>query len=57
MRDLLNLRIVVLRTQSDVWCDTCGVPSAVTVIYTVEEGDRPPWALHRVTYCEGCEGA
>jgi hypothetical protein len=49
------LRIVVLHVGTDVWCDRCGVPSAVTITYVVEENGRPPGMLHCLTYCESCE--
>jgi hypothetical protein len=52
---LVCLRIVVLRTDNEVWCDRCGVPSAVTVTYVVEEAGRVPGAVHRLTYCETCD--
>jgi len=49
------LRIVVLQTAADVWCGRCGMSSAVTITYVVEEGGRVPAVLHRLTYCDCCE--
>jgi len=49
------LRIVLLDSKSDVWCDFCGLPCATTITYVVERGDEIPRALHRLAYCEGCE--
>lgn len=33
---VLNLSITVLHIEVGLWCDACGVPSAMTVFYTVE---------------------
>ncbi len=49
------LRIVVLQTAEDAWCDRCGVPSAVAITYVVEEADRTPSVLYGLSYCECCE--
>lgn len=49
------LRIVVLDSDSDMYCDFCGLPCATTITYVVEHGDEMPRALHRLAYCEGCE--
>jgi hypothetical protein len=34
-----------LHIDIDVWCDMCGVPSAVTVIYVAELEDAAPRAV------------
>jgi hypothetical protein len=49
------LRIVVLQTAADVWCDRCGALSAVNITYVVEEAWGTASLLHRLTYCESCE--
>ncbi len=50
-----TLRIVLLDTDPDVWCDWCGLPCATTITYVVELGEHLPSAVHRLAYCEGCE--
>jgi hypothetical protein len=50
-----TLRIVLLDSDTDVWCDWCGLPCATTITYVVEFGDNAPNAVHRLAYCEGCE--
>ena len=49
------LRIVLLDSDSDLWCDWCGLPCATTITYVVERADEIPSAVHRLAYCEGCE--
>ncbi len=55
MSPAVCLRIVVLHTEVDVWCDICAVPSAVTITYVAEEIGNTPGVLHQLTYCETCE--
>jgi hypothetical protein len=50
-----TLRILVLSSQPDVWCEWCGVPSAVLLTCVVENGRDVPVAVSLVAYCEGCE--
>lgn len=52
---LVSLRIVVLCTDIDIWCDVCAVPCAVTIIYAIECRDGVPAGVHRLTYCEVCD--
>lgn len=49
------LRIVLLDSDTCVWCDWCALPCATTVTYVVEFDERVPSAVHRLAYCEGCE--
>jgi hypothetical protein len=51
------LRIVVLSTEDEAWCTTCGLPSATTVTYVIEPAGCLPSGLYGLTYCETCEGA
>ena len=51
------VRIVVLTNDDDGWCVTCGLPSATTVTYVLEQAGHRPTGLCRLTYCEACEGA
>ncbi|WP_190812520.1 hypothetical protein [Saccharopolyspora pogona] len=53
---VVRLRIAVLHIDKYVWCDMCGVPCAVTVTYANERDERTPLAVHRLTWCETCEG-
>ncbi|PXY16997.1 MULTISPECIES: hypothetical protein [Pseudonocardiaceae] len=52
---VICLRIVVLHTEADVWCEVCDAACAAIVTYVVEEADSPPSAMHRLTWCETCE--
>lgn len=49
------LRIVVLHTETDRWCEVCDAACATTITYVVEEADAAPSAIHRLTSCETCE--
>jgi hypothetical protein len=51
------VRIVVLSSEDDAWCELCGLPSATTVTYVLEPAGHAPSGLFRLTYCETCEGA
>lgn len=53
---VVRLRIAILHIDKDVWCDMCGVPCAVTITYATERDERTPLAVHRLTWCETCEG-
>ncbi|GIL25430.1 hypothetical protein [Actinocatenispora comari] len=55
MATLTQLRIVVLQTKRDLWCDRCVATCAVQIIYVVEESGRVPNAVGGLTYCEVCE--
>jgi hypothetical protein len=50
-----TLRIVLLDTDGDVWCDWCALPCATVITYVVECDGATPVAVHRLAYCEGCE--
>ncbi len=50
-------RIVVVHTETDLWCGVCGLPAAVILTYVVEPHGGVPGGVHRLTYCEACEGA
>lgn len=50
-----RLRIVVLRVDFDVWCDTCGALCATTTRYLLEGPDGVPEGLHLLTDCDACE--
>lgn len=49
------VRIVVLHTESDVWCEPCGAACAVTIAYVLEEAHTTPTAVRQLTWCETCE--
>jgi hypothetical protein len=51
------VRIVVVHTETDSWCDVCALPTAVTLTYVVEPRGGVPSGVHRLTYCESCEDA
>lgn len=55
MTRAVRLCITVLELESDVLCEVCGVPCAVTVTYVAEESHEPPHMVHRLTYCETCD--
>jgi hypothetical protein len=55
MTTVICVRIVVLQVEPDVWCSRCGLACATTITYVTEDGDRPPQAVHRLTYCEARE--
>jgi hypothetical protein len=50
-----RLRIVVLRVDTDIWCDLCSALCATTISYVVEEPEGMPPGLHVLTYCQACE--
>jgi hypothetical protein len=52
---ITTLRIVLLKTDTDVWCDLCGLPCATEITYVIEVADRVPAAVRRLAYCDGCE--
>lgn len=54
---MVVVRIVVLRVEDDVWCDMCGVPCAVTIVYLLEERDRPPDGVRVLTCCDNCQNS
>lgn len=53
---LIHLRIVVLNTEPDIWCDICGAFCATTTTYVVEEPTPALGSVHRFTSCDTCEG-
>lgn len=52
---LIRLRIVVLQTEPDIWCDACGTTCATTTTYVVEQAGAVPSDLCLFTSCETCE--
>jgi hypothetical protein len=47
---VLSLRIVVLQTDTELWCGICGALSASAITYVVEESEHVPGAVHRLTF-------
>lgn len=52
---VLDLRIVLLDCDTDVWCDWCGLSCATLITYVVERVGDLRQEVHRLRYCEGCE--
>ena len=50
-----TLRIVLLDSDTETWCDWCALPCATTITYVVELGERVPSTVRRLTFCEGCD--
>ncbi len=50
-----TLLIVLLDSDTNLWCEWCGLSCATTITYVVERGNDTPPGVHRLAYCEGCE--
>jgi hypothetical protein len=49
------MTVIVINTETDIWCAMCALPVAVTLTYVVETPDGAPGGVYRLTYCESCE--
>lgn len=49
------LRIVVLHTDDDLWCENCQAACATTITYLIEEDRAVPTGIHQVTWCDICD--
>jgi hypothetical protein len=52
---LIQLRVVVLAVDTDVWCELCALPCATAVVYVEEHDGHAPIAVNTVTYCTACD--
>lgn len=51
----VSLRIIILQIDLDIWCDFCGLPSAMVITYLIEEHGRLPEVVRRLTCCDSCD--
>lgn len=54
MDSLVYVQIVVLSIDEDDQCAVCGLVSATTVVYVVEEYEYLPQTLRHLVWCENC---
>lgn len=52
---VIYLRIMVLDTDDDLWCEICQAACATATTYLIEEDGAGPTAIHRLTWCDTCD--
>jgi hypothetical protein len=52
---LVCVRIVVLQSDTEIWCEPCGLAAATRITYVAEDGAGPPQSVRQLAYCESCE--
>jgi hypothetical protein len=55
MPTLACVRIVVLQSDTEIWCEPCRLAAATRITYVAEDGAGPPRSVRQLTYCESCE--